>query len=75
MNFYILGPVSGTRCASLADPLDVTWENNYICVPNDSPYYFSWSNEGNIDGLECIKTKENKRLCAWQQCKCGKIGL
>ena len=54
---------------------DPNWTNNYLCVPEDSPYHFSWSSNGKIDGLDCLKIKETHNswndnyLCGFQEGK------
>jgi len=47
-------PSSGARCTLLENPADGKWSDNYLCVPNDSPYRFEWSCDGDLTGSSCI---------------------
>ena len=53
------GPIKNMRCTRILERSDPhTWEDNYLCVPNNSPYQFSWSSAGEITGKSCIKWTE-----------------
>jgi len=47
-------PSSGARCTLLENPADGKWSDNYLCVPNDTPYRFEWSCDGDLSGTSCI---------------------
>ena len=62
------------KCTHITDqkqPLSNTWQDNYLCVPHNSPYNFEWSENGTINGKDCIEWIEladpewsNNFLCA-----------
>ena len=77
---YFSGSKTNKRCVLLdepAEPSNTGWENNHLCVPQDSPYHFTWSHQGRIEGLDCLKLKvetdphswNDNFLCGWQSCK------
>lgn len=38
----------------------LSWNNNYLCVPEDSIYKFHWSTNGPLPNKECMKITEPK---------------
>jgi len=34
------------------------WNDNYLCVPQDLPYHFQWSEVGEIENEECLRWNE-----------------
>ena len=41
------GPISGMKCTHILEASDPnTWNDNYLCVPTDSPMTFTWSSAG-----------------------------
>jgi len=59
---------SNMRCVHIhetAEPSGHTWMDNYLCVPNDSPYRFRWSSAGPISGKKCIRWLETADPHTW----------
>ena len=59
--FASLGPVEGMKCTRISEPEDPeSWQDNYICVPKNSPYDFMWSDSGSIENghIGCLKIDE-----------------
>ena len=53
------GAIPGMRCTAVNEPGDPHyWGNNYLCVPSDSPYDFSFSHAGRILGKGCVLMNE-----------------
>lgn len=59
------GPISGMRCTHIAEPSKPVWNDNYFCVPEDSPYHFTWSYRGVIENKSCIAWRENSEEASW----------
>ena len=47
-------PRSGARCTLLENDATEEWSDNYLCVPNETPYRFEWSCNGDLIGPSCI---------------------
>lgn len=50
------GVLNGLNCVQTvepAEPVAHTWSDNYLCVPNDSPFQLRWSHNGTIPSLCC----------------------
>lgn len=69
------GQILGWKCTNIFEPREdpsKSWFDNYLCVPKNAPYNFTWSHNGPIPGLGCIQwyAKEgrdgwdNNYLCA-----------
>ncbi|XP_057301489.1 uncharacterized protein LOC130635959 [Hydractinia symbiolongicarpus] len=59
MKFKNSGPDPTMRCVKVNEPSDPhTWYDNYICVPKETPYDFSWSYAGCKKGEYCIQWNE-----------------
>jgi MYXO-CTERM domain-containing protein len=59
------GPVGGMRCTLVDEPGEPeahSWADNYVCLPDDSPYELTWSSEGPIDGSACVRFYESADL-------------
>ncbi|MDB4943272.1 MAG: D-alanyl-D-alanine carboxypeptidase [Labilithrix sp.] len=59
------GPIPGMRCTNVseaAEHVPAAWADNYLCVPNDSPYNLDWSNSGKIPGKTCVPWRESADL-------------
>ncbi|XP_066929236.1 uncharacterized protein [Clytia hemisphaerica] len=68
MRWSSAGPIAGMRCTYIverAEPLHTTWLDNYLCVPNNSPFHFSWSSAGPIKGKKCIRWYESADPHTW----------
>ena len=46
------------KCTSFNDPINGYWVDNYLCVPKDSPYDFTFSCGGRPQGRACININE-----------------
>ena len=60
MEWSYSGPMGGNKsCLNIKEPEDPHgWESNYLCLPNDTVYNFTWSHGG------CDKTKFCLRINA-----------
>ncbi|MCA9627736.1 MAG: M15 family metallopeptidase [Myxococcales bacterium] len=59
------GEVAGMRCTAISEPSDSdTWNDNFLCVPPDSPYYFTWSSAGPLEG-DCVQFDEPSDPDTW----------
>ena len=55
------GAISGMACTAIHEskgPAPQTWDDNFLCAPPQSPYAFSYSNAGPIDGKTCVLWNE-----------------
>ncbi len=55
------GPLDDMTCTSVTEPSDMqaaAWSDNYLCLPEDSPYVFTWSSAGPIEGQTCVRWYE-----------------
>ncbi|RKH63265.1 S8 family peptidase [Corallococcus llansteffanensis] len=62
------GPIGGMRCTQVAEgsePAAHTWDDNFLCVPTNSPLQFSWSQAGPIAGKLCTRVFEDADPHAW----------
>merc|ERR550539_576212 len=49
------GRISNMRCTQITEPDDPdTWDDNFLCVPNDSKLHFSWTHNGQTAGKKCL---------------------
>ena len=47
------------RCTQIWHPgAAEAWNNNYLCAPETTNYYFQWSHSGAIPVLDCIEWKD-----------------
>ena len=56
-----LGPIRGMKCTQITEsqqPPSHTWDDNFLCVPRNSPFNFEWSEKGPIRGKRCIEWRE-----------------
>ena len=56
-----LGPIRGMKCTQITEsqqPPSHTWDDNFLCVPRNSPFNFVWSERGPIGGKRCIEWRE-----------------
>jgi len=66
------GDISGMRCTRITQQSGRYqpngWHDNYLCVPKDSPYVFTWSTNGRIKGLQCLQWQNDafSRRKLWQ---------
>ena len=60
MKWSMAGPISGKRCTRILEKSDPhTWDDNYLCVDNNSYLRFLWSSAGPIKDHSCIQWAEN----------------
>lgn len=62
------GPVAGMRCTQIAEasePAAHAWTDNFLCVPEWSPYQFRWSSAGPVAGMECLRWAEPADPHTW----------
>lgn len=61
-----LGPIEGMKCTRVWEPADShDWHDNYLCVPEDSPFNFKYSFDGCIRNIDCISVNEPGDLNTW----------
>ncbi len=59
------GPIAGMDCTNIDEPKDETpaaWADDYLCLPKDAPYTFSWYSTGAPDGQACTRWYEANDL-------------
>lgn len=59
------GEIDGMRCTLVSESSDeeaAAWMDNYLCLPEDSPYVFTWSSAGPIEGQTCVRWYEGADL-------------
>lgn len=59
------GPIAGMRCTQIYESRDPHFNNNYLCVPNESELNFVWSESGNMSDMYCVRTDEPKDKHSW----------
>jgi len=59
------GPIAGMRCTHIYESQDPHFQNNYLCVPNESELNFVWSESGNMSDMYCVRTDEPKDKHSW----------
>ncbi|WLE97291.1 MAG: hypothetical protein QTN59_00355 [Candidatus Electrothrix communis] len=59
------GPIAGMRCTQIYESQDPHFQNNYLCVPNESELNFVWSESGNMSDMYCVRTDEPKDKHSW----------
>lgn len=59
------GPIAGMRCTQIYESRDPHFNNNYLCVPNESALNFVWSESGNMSDMYCVRTDEPKDKHSW----------
>lgn len=55
------GPVDGMRCTHILETAGNSgegWDDNYLCVPEGSPWELAWRSNGPIAGQECLRFNE-----------------
>ncbi|MBL8604982.1 MAG: M23 family metallopeptidase [Myxococcales bacterium] len=63
------GPIAGMNCTQItegSEPASHTWGDNFLCLPQGSPYTFRWSSAGPIAGMECIAWDEPADPHTWE---------
>jgi len=54
------------RCTQIHENKDPhSWHDNFLCVPAQSPLYFSWSTSGPLNGRSCIRWREPSDPATW----------
>ncbi|WP_111979822.1 DUF346 domain-containing protein [Algibacillus agarilyticus] len=52
MQWYSAGAIAGMNCTQIYEGIDPhTWHDNYLCLPVDSKYSFSWNSAGQHGAL------------------------
>jgi len=60
------GSIPNMRCIQIQEGADPhTWNDNYLCERNDSPYKFTWSSAGVPWGRSCIQWVEASDPATW----------
>ena len=77
MRWSFHDPILGMKCTHITEPADRhTWNDNYLCLPNNSTLNFQWSSEGPIAGLSCIQWHETADPDSWNDnYLCGMLQL
>jgi len=67
LRWSMAGPIAGQKCVNTYEAADPhTWQDNYVCVPYDSPYNFVWSSAGPLEGKQCIQWREPADPDTWE---------
>lgn len=62
------GTLAGMKCLQIFEPNEAPgkrWFDNYLCLPMDAPYKFTWSYNGPIKGLPCIRWYAKEGRDGW----------
>ncbi|XP_065072088.1 uncharacterized protein LOC135696579 [Rhopilema esculentum] len=60
--------LGGWKCTNIFEPREPptkSWFDNYLCVPKNAPYNFTWSHNGPIPGLGCIQWYAKQGRDGW----------
>ena len=71
------GMILGMRCIAINEPSEPkkhTWHDNYLCLPDDSPYNLIWSYSGQKSGKSCMKWSEPSSQSWDDNYLCGEYG-
>lgn len=55
------GTIAGMRCTNVTESADksaTAWADNFLCVPQDAPYTFTWSPAGRLPNQDCVRWYE-----------------
>jgi len=58
MKWSYAGPIADMDCTAVTEASEeqsAAWSDNYLCLPKGSPFKFSWSSAGPIDGKSCVR--------------------
>jgi hypothetical protein len=58
MKWSSKGKIAGMTCTSIDEPAEKPasiWADNFLCLPPDAPYQFTWSHAGPIAGKTCVR--------------------
>jgi hypothetical protein len=58
LEWSMAGPLPGRRCVRVhesADEVAAAWADNFLCLPESSPYELTWSTAGKIAGQSCVR--------------------
>jgi len=60
------GQPSGNNlfCVRWFEPVDPSWTDNWLCMPNDG-FFYSFSSKGAISGAQCVQTSEPADPNTW----------
>ncbi|RKH69470.1 hypothetical protein D7X96_15125 [Corallococcus interemptor] len=61
-------PPAGMRCTQVTEstePAQTAWHDNFICLPQNSPLVFEWSEQGPIPGRTCTSWYEPSDPQQW----------
>lgn len=59
------GSIDGMTCTNIheeSEHVAWAWADNFLCLPNGSPYTFAWSSSGRIPGQDCVRWYESSDL-------------
>jgi peptidoglycan hydrolase-like protein with peptidoglycan-binding domain len=62
------GAIGGMRCTQItegSEPPEHTWNDNFLCVPTNSPLNLAWSSAGPIAGRTCTMWHEAADPHTW----------
>jgi len=66
LRWSMAGKIAGQKCINTHEAADPhTWEDNFVCLPADSPYNFKWNSAGPLGGLDCIQWLETADPDTW----------
>ena len=62
MRWSFNSPIAGMICTNVsesAEPLASIWADNYLCIPPEQPWRFTWSSAGPIADKTCVRWFEH----------------
>jgi hypothetical protein len=68
MQWSSAGPMADMDCTNVVEPAEphaAAWNDDYLCVPKQSPYALSYSNAGAIAGKSCVQLNEPADPGSW----------
>jgi hypothetical protein len=69
------GTLAGMRCTRVGEAAEAKaaeWADNFLCVPKDSPYTFTWSSAGPLADKTCVRWFDHAETSAtwWDNWMC-----
>ena len=61
-------PSDEYKCTQIIEPIEpvsTTWSDNYLCVPKDSKWTFTWNSVTPADTSNCVHIYENLDTSSW----------
>ncbi len=68
MQWSNAGPIDGMVCTNVAESAEnhaSEWSDNFLCVPEQSPFELAWSSAGPVAGMACAQWNEPSDTHSW----------